>query len=88
MRNGTEALPPLMVVGSPSGILLTAKEVAARLALSHRSLENWRLRGGGPPYVKLGKLIRYRTADVETWVAANVRGMPSPRHRGSDPRAT
>jgi len=50
--------------------LLTGKEAAASLGVSLRTLENWRQRHKGPPYVKLeSALVRYRTQDLETWLA-------------------
>jgi excisionase family DNA binding protein len=47
--------------------LLTAKEVAERLAVK----ESWvrsATRSGAIPHVKLGRYQRYRWADVETWL--------------------
>jgi|GEM_PF-3296534 len=41
--------------------LLTETEAADVLGVSPRTLSNWRCRGGGPDYVKMGsKAIRYR----------------------------
>ena len=33
--------------------LLTEKEAAALICYTPRALQNWRLRGGGPEYVKI-----------------------------------
>jgi excisionase family DNA binding protein len=57
--------------------LLTQKESAALLRLSERTLERLRLQGGGPVYVKAGRLVRYREADLEAWIAARVVGSTS-----------
>lgn len=47
---------------------LTTKEAAEYLAISYRTLEDYRLRGGGPYYFKLGgRGVRYRQADLDGW---------------------
>ncbi len=57
--------------------LLTEREVAALTALSHRSLQGWRQRGGGPPYVKWGRAVRYRLSDISEWMGRNTRARTS-----------
>jgi excisionase family DNA binding protein len=57
--------------------LLTQAEAAELLCLGERTLERLRLVGGGPKFVRLGRSIRYRLADVEAWVAARVVGSTS-----------
>ena len=45
-------------------------DAAARyLALSPHSLECYRSLGGGPPFYKFGKFVRYAVADLEGWSA-------------------
>ena len=45
-------------------------EAAARyLALSPHSLECYRSLGGGPPFYKFGKFVRYAVVDLEGWAA-------------------
>jgi hypothetical protein len=44
--------------------LLTDRELAARWALSPKTLANWRCAGLGLRYVKIGARIRYRLGDV------------------------
>ena len=49
---------------------LTTAELAARLSLKTGTLENWRVRGHGPAFVRLsGKRgpVRYRLSDVLKW---------------------
>ena len=48
---------------------LSTKEAARFLTLSHRTLEDWRLRGDGPPFVKLGGSVKYAREDLETFVS-------------------
>jgi predicted DNA-binding transcriptional regulator AlpA len=52
--------------------LLTQRETALVLRLSERTLERLRLTGGGPSYVKAGRSVRYRQADIDAWIAARV----------------
>ena len=52
--------------------LLDQREAARLLRLSERTLERLRLQGGGPLYVKAGRAVRYREADLEAWIAARV----------------
>jgi excisionase family DNA binding protein len=52
--------------------LLTQGEAARLLQLSTRTMERLRLTGGGPVYVKCGRSVRYREADLETWIAARI----------------
>ncbi|MCH7664748.1 MAG: helix-turn-helix domain-containing protein [Acidobacteria bacterium] len=53
--------------------LLTTKQAALLLGLNHRSIEALRLRGGGPRFVKLGRAVRYRPADLAEWTEAGLR---------------
>jgi len=49
-------------------IYLTTKEAAEFLRIGKSTLEQSRLNGGGPPFVKFGpKVIRYRVLDLEEW---------------------
>jgi excisionase family DNA binding protein len=52
--------------------LFTQGEAAKVLRLSERTLERLRVSGGGPAFVKAGRSIRYREADLETWVDGRV----------------
>jgi hypothetical protein len=53
--------------------LLTEKQAANALAVSVVMLRKWRLRGGGPPFAKLGRSVRYRVQDLEDFAARNLR---------------
>jgi len=52
--------------------ILDQKQAALLLRLSERTLERLRLSGGGPLYVKCGRSVRYRAADIEKWISARV----------------
>ncbi|WP_235498682.1 helix-turn-helix transcriptional regulator [Arthrobacter sp. Leaf234] len=47
---------------------MTPSELAARLGKSRPALAQWRYLGVGPQFIKLGRNIRYRRRDVETWL--------------------
>ena len=49
---------------------VATKEAASICGLSPRTLENFRLRGGGPEYVRVGggKLVRYRLSALSAWM--------------------
>ena len=44
--------------------LLDTDEVAKILRLKKNTLEIWRFQGKGPRFLKLGRAVRYRRADV------------------------
>lgn len=52
-------------------IVLTNKEAARKLGISHRTLEDWRLTNRGPRFVKLGRLVRYRLGDLLDFMDRN-----------------
>lgn len=55
-------------------MLLSERECAAILGLTHLSLANMRRRGLAPPHVIIGsRLIRYPRADLEAWIASRLR---------------
>lgn len=44
--------------------LLCTKDAAKLMGLSWRTLEDWRLRGNGPCFLKLGRRVFYRVSDI------------------------
>lgn len=62
--------------------LVSAKSAAAILGLSPRTLDSWRMKGTGPPYISIGvrrfrrrgkmvlspRCTRYRIRDLQTWI--------------------
>jgi predicted DNA-binding transcriptional regulator AlpA len=54
--------------------LLDEKRLCAELAISPITATKWRARNAGPPFIKVGRLVRYRRADVEAWLAARTVG--------------
>lgn len=59
--------------------LLNQREAAARLRLSPRTLERWRVSGEGPRFAKLGRRIGYRSDDLEAWINSRLVGSTSER---------
>jgi hypothetical protein len=53
--------------------LLTERQAAALLNVSVKSLQGWRSRGGGPPYRKLGRCVRYAMTDLDAFLCDAVR---------------
>lgn len=51
--------------------LLTVAETARYLGVASSTLNNQRSLGvGGPPYVRVGRSIRYRRTDLEAYIAS------------------
>ena len=57
--------------------LLTETQAADFLSVTIRALQAWRQRGGGPRFAKIGRLVRYRMADLTAWLDANTRSHTS-----------
>jgi predicted DNA-binding transcriptional regulator AlpA len=53
---------------TPTEILLT-REAAAHLRAAESTLEKWRIRGDGPPFIRIGpRKIAYRLSDLDSWL--------------------
>ena len=48
------------------------RELSELLGVPVGTLANWRSARTGPPFVKVGRHVRYRTGDVDEWIAARV----------------
>ena len=48
--------------------LLDQNRVAQILDTTTKFLEARRCRGGGPKFVRVGRLVRYRSSDVAAWI--------------------
>ena len=53
--------------------LITPEEASEILGVTAKSLSNSRYTGTGllVPYIKLGKIIRYKESELETYIEAN-----------------
>jgi excisionase family DNA binding protein len=67
--------------------LLTTQEAADFLGVSARTLEGFRMRGGGPRFFKIGGSVRYRIARLEEFLRQHERTSTSdPGQSDSAPR--
>lgn len=41
--------------------------ISKLLGCEVKTLQAWRSRGGGPPFIRVGRLVRYRPQDVLAW---------------------
>ncbi|MBN7314511.1 MULTISPECIES: helix-turn-helix domain-containing protein [Mycobacteroides] len=48
-------------------------ELAEHLGVPVRTLAEWRYRGNGPRFAKVGRHIRYRREDVDAWLGERTR---------------
>lgn len=61
---------PLLDENEP---LLDETEAAAELKTSPKTLRKWRCVGGGPEYVKVGRLVRYTPSGLRKYKRARTR---------------
>lgn len=55
-----------------TGRLLRPRELSELLGVPVGTLANWRSARTGPPFVKVGRHVRYRRGDVDEWIAARL----------------
>jgi predicted DNA-binding transcriptional regulator AlpA len=68
----------------PAALLYPA-EAAHILGLSPRTLEHFRISGGGPRYVSIGRrCVRYRRSDLTGWIDSRCRRHTSDRGHHDD----
>jgi predicted DNA-binding transcriptional regulator AlpA len=63
-----------MSTNSDQKLLVSPNQLAEYTGIPVQTLANWRWREQGPPWLKLGRHVRYRLADVEKWLDANAQG--------------
>ena len=54
--------------------LIDEGALASRLGVSRSTLQSWRYTGRGPRFIKLGRMVRYRVADVDAYLNSNTHG--------------
>jgi predicted DNA-binding transcriptional regulator AlpA len=47
---------------------LDERSLCALLAISSVTATKWRAKAKGPPFIKVGRLVRYRRSDIEAWL--------------------
>lgn len=72
-KNMQKATPVKEVCNvAPSG-LMTPRDAAVYIGVKINTLAVWRMTNRyGLPFVKLGKVIRYRKSDLDEWIDENV----------------
>ena len=58
---------------APAPDLMDTDQTAGYLRVSTSSLNQWRSNGNGPPFMKVGTLVRYSRADLDAWLASRRR---------------
>jgi predicted DNA-binding transcriptional regulator AlpA len=53
---------------SETGTLLTTSETADRLGIRSELLAQWRYQRTGPPFHRLGRLVRYDLNEIDAWL--------------------
>jgi excisionase family DNA binding protein len=57
--------------------MVRTEQAAAILDVKKSTMEAWRCRGGGPPFVRYGRAIRYREEDLDRFIESKVRSNTS-----------
>ena len=58
----------MQTTDTQSDRLLSRAEVETKFGISRRFLEISAVRGDGPPYIKIGRSVRYRIGDLREWI--------------------
>jgi len=62
--------------------LVSEKIAAEHLDLSVRTLQAWRMRGGGPVYISISrKCVKHRIYDLDSWVSDRIKTSTSEQGR-------
>ena len=68
-------------------LLLTEVQAAEFLNVSVRTLQSWRVSGIKKlPFIRVGRAIRYRLADLRAWIAENTFTSTTQADARRDPR--
>jgi hypothetical protein len=54
---------------------ITPFQLSKRWGLNPKTLQNWRSKGAGPPYLKIGGRVVYRQDDIERYEAERRRNI-------------
>jgi hypothetical protein len=56
---------------------MRSREMASYLRIGQNVPATWRVKGFGPPYIKVGGTVLYRRSDVDGWAAGFLRNSTS-----------
>lgn len=60
-------------ITTPKTKLLDVEGAAEHLTVCVSTMNGWRHRGGGPPYIRLSRnKVAYRVEDLDAWIASRV----------------
>jgi predicted GIY-YIG superfamily endonuclease len=72
--NHVEPTGPLAMNPMEGKLLVSEQEAADALGMTPRTMQEWRRRGGGPPFVRISsRCVRYRPDDLREWAGARIR---------------
>lgn len=72
---GNQNTSGLTAMLQSTGNLFGNDAAAAYLGVTPRTLEVWRCtKRHAIPYIKVGRLVKYRQSDLDTWLAAQTVG--------------
>ena len=63
--------------------LLTTEQLAALRNVPTNRIEKERLKGDGPPFLKDGRLVRYRLGDYRAWLSGKQRFQSTSERAGA-----
>jgi Helix-turn-helix domain len=55
--------------------LLGQNQLSDMLGVPVGTLEQWRTRGGGPPFLRIGRYVKYDLSDIREWLVSR-RNLP------------
>lgn len=50
--------------------IIDSQALSAHIGIPTKTLAEWRSRSEGPPYMRIGRHVRYSMSDVEKWLAS------------------
>jgi predicted DNA-binding transcriptional regulator AlpA len=77
VSSSNDSKPPSLAAVGPAAngaTLIDEPALATKLGVSRSTLQSWRYNGRGPRHIKLGRMVRYRTADVDEFLRSNTHG--------------
>ncbi len=60
---------------------LESTQLANELGAKLNTIEGWRVKGIGPKFIKIGRLVRYRRSDVDAWLESQTRNSTSDAYK-------
>lgn len=56
--------------------LIDPKATAAYLGVSQQTLANWRYRGEGPRFYRVGRIVKYAQGELDAWLDEHASDTP------------